>query len=89
MIDRDRPSLSVCPRGARKRSVIVPVPFHKMAEPAAWSRVLRAAKGNKRAAFESAALDAGCVTPELPKLWNFLRRKVRRRPGRAARKAVA
>jgi hypothetical protein len=84
MVDGDRPHLSVCPRGARKRSVIVGVPFNKLAEPAAWSRVLRAGKGNRRAAFESAARDAGFVTPELPKLWNFVRRKLRTARRRAA-----
>jgi hypothetical protein len=84
VIDRDRPRLIVFPRGARHRSMVALVPFHKQPEPRAWARAMRAARGNKRPAFEGAALDAGFLTPEMPKLWNFVRRKVRRAAKRKA-----
>lgn len=86
-VDRDRPCMNVIPRGARKRSVVAVVPFHKLPESPAWARAMRAARGNRRAAFGEAALDAGFISPELPKLWNFVRRKLRR--GAAKRKAAA
>jgi hypothetical protein len=83
-IDHDRPHVMIFPRGARNRSVVAAVPFGKTGEPRAWSRARRAARANKRAAFEGAALDAGFLTPELPELWNFVRRKVRRASKRRA-----
>ncbi|MDO8475031.1 MAG: hypothetical protein Q7W02_02345 [Candidatus Rokubacteria bacterium] len=89
MVDRDHPRVILFPRGARHRSVVAGVPFPKIPEPRAWARAMRAARSNKRAAFETAALDAGFLTPELLKLWNFARRRLRHRPVSRARKVVA
>jgi hypothetical protein len=76
----DRPHVALFPRGSRTGHVVTGMPRGKVpAFDAAWRRIERTAKMNQRKAFDEAALDAGHLESEIPKLWNAVRRAVRAR----------
>ena len=80
-LDHGRPHLNILRRGARKRHVVLAVPWGKQPEPrAAWKRVMRAARANQREKFESAAMDAGFLSIETDSLWTFVRRRLGKAP---------
>lgn len=90
LIDRGRPHIVVFPRSRRRskdRHGVAFVPAGKLLPPrGAWARAKRAALGDRREAFENAALDSGILTPQLNGVWDLIRRKGSRAPSGRARK---
>jgi hypothetical protein len=81
LLDHDRPHLNVLRRGARKRHVVVAVPWGEQPKPlAAWKRAMRAARANQREKFIAAAMDSGFLSMETDSLWTFVRRRLGEAP---------